>query len=90
MIYIIISLKIYLDQVTMLLKYFIFAASHLVLMLPSPLLAAESLSKPPSYLWDKTYSGTAEEAHGHYIIQTKDGGYAQIKQVPLIAGLYIL
>ena len=32
----------------------------------------------PKVLWHKSYNGTGEESHPHYVIQTKDLGFLMV------------
>jgi len=32
----------------------------------------------PDFQWFKSYNGTGEEAHGHYILSCSDGGFLQV------------
>ena len=42
--------------------------------------SCETIEYPnkPSIDWFKSYGGSGEESHGHYILSTNDGGYIQI------------
>jgi len=41
-------------------------------------------AEQPDLQWTKTYRGSGEESHGHYIIQTADNGFIQIGETGVI------
>ena len=47
-------------------------------------------SLPPTPAWFRSYGGSGEEAHGHYIIACEDGGYLQVGETGFLPNTRIL
>jgi hypothetical protein len=49
-----------------------------------------SRQTPPTVSWQKSYSGSKEESHGHYIIACRDGGFLQVGETGFLPSTRIL
>ena len=45
---------------------------------------------PPTASWQKSFSGSKEESHGHYIIACRDGGFLQVGETGFLPSTRIL
>ena len=41
-------------------------------------------SSPPQIEWHRTYNGSGEESHPHYVIQTKDLGFLMVGETGFV------